>query len=364
MKKVFVIIGVIFGLALFGWSILYFVKQSKKDTILYETVRTKIKTIVKDTRATGVVEPREEIEVKPQVSGIVDKLYVEAGDIVTKGDLIATIKIIPSMSNLSSAENRLSKADVALKNAKKIYIRQKELLNKGVVSQSDFEQFELNYLTAIEEKDGAEESLQIIRDGYAKGSTSSNNNIKATISGTILEVPVEIGKSVIETNTMNDGTTIVSIANMDDLIFRGNVDESEVGKLKEGMPLEINIGAIDDKVFTANLEHIAPKGTEESGSIQFEIKAGLNQVDSTVIRAGYSANASIVLMKQDNVMSIEERILQFDENDKPFVEIKKDKLIFEKQYVDLGLSDGVNVQIINGLTLEDEIKVWNKPKAN
>jgi HlyD family secretion protein len=364
MKKVFVGFGVLILIAIFGWSVNYFLKQSKSEKVSFETIKPSKKTIIKDTRATGVVEPREEIEVKPQVSGIIEKLFVEAGDLVKKGDLVATIKVIPSMANLSAAENRLSKARVALKNSKKVYDRQKELLIKGVVSQSEFEQFELNYFTAIEEEEGAEENLQIIRDGYAKGSTTSNTNIKATITGTILEVPVEIGKSVIETNTMNDGTTIVSIADMDDLIFRGNVDESEVGKLKLNMPLEITIGAIDDKVFDAKLEHIAPKGTEESGSIQFEIKAGLKKLDSVVIRAGYSANASIVLMKKDSVLSIEERILQFDENDEPFVEIKKAENNFEKMYVKLGVSDGVNVQITNGLTLDDEVKVLNNSKLN
>lgn len=328
----------------------------------YTTQMASEMDIVKKSVATGSVVPRKEILIKPQVSGIIKEIYVEAGDTVSEGDLIAKVKVIPDMVSMNNAENRLNRAKISLENSNQDYNRNKSLLDQGVISQADFQPFELARKQAQEELSAAEDNLQIIKDGVAKRSGSSSNTlIRATISGMVLDVPVEEGNSVIEANTFNEGTTIASLADMQDLIFEGNVDESEVERLQPGMELIVRIGAIEGREFPASLEYISPKGVELNGAIQFEIRAAVNLEEGEFIRAGYSANADVVLDKRTNVLAISEALVQFDEERKPYVEVKTGENTYERKDVELGLSDGINVEVLSGVTKEDEIKVWNRP---
>ncbi|MEO1448567.1 MAG: efflux RND transporter periplasmic adaptor subunit, partial [Bacteroidota bacterium] len=260
---------------------------------------------------------------------LIEKLYVEAGDPVKKGDLIASIRIIPDMVTLNNAENRVRRAKIALEQAKREYDRSKALKEDGVVAEANYQEVETNYLNSQEELNAAEDNLQLIRKGSTKRSgKTANTNVRATISGMVLDVPVEEGNSVIEANTFNDGTTIAIVANMDEMIFEGKVDESEVGKIKTGMALLLTIGAIESETYTAMLEHISPKGIEENGAIQFEIRAAVNLKEGQFIRAGYSANADIVLERRDQVLTIPESLLQFGKNDTPYVEVETSSQIF------------------------------------
>ncbi len=362
MKTVLKILIILFFAAIIAVTVIFLVKKSKKTPEIFETSTAVETTIINKTVATGSVVPRKEIEIKPQVSGIIEKIYVEAGDTIVSGDLIAKVKIIPNMVSLNNAESRLNKAELSLQNLTKEYKRQKQLYEKNVVSESVYLQYDLEYKQAKEEVDAAENNLQLIKEGITKKSASATNTlIRSTISGMILDVPIEEGNSVIESNTFNDGTSIAIIANMDDMVFEGKVDESEVGKIKEGMPLILTIGAIENESFEATLEYIAPKGVNENGAIQFEIRADVNLKKDQFIRAGYSATADIVLDSRENVLAINESLLQFDQTtNKPFVEIEKGEQQFERVDVELGLSDGINVEVLSGLTKDDKIKVWNK----
>jgi len=349
-----IIIGV------FGYTIYYLYNKSKTKPVLYDTTMAFETTIIKKTVATGSVDPRKEIEIKPQVSGIIQELYVEAGEMVKKGDLIAKVKIIPNMVNLNNAESRLKRSKINLKNARINLERQKELFNNKVIAKVQLEEFELIYNTAIEEKNASEDNLALIKEGQTKDSKKPTNTIiRSTIDGMVLDVPVKIGNSVIESNTFNPGTTIANVADMSDMIFEGNIDETEVGKIKEGMPLIMTIGAIENVKFNATLEHISPKGVEENGAIQFKIKANVKLQDDEFIRAGYSANADIVLGKVENVLAIKESLLKF-EDDTTYVEVEVAPQQFEKRLVETGLSDGINIQIKSGLTKEDKIKATIK----
>jgi HlyD family secretion protein len=357
MKTFFRIFIIVVILGVFVFTIYFLYNKSQAKPVVFETATAFIAdSIVKKTVATGSVVPRKEIEIKPQVSGIIDKIYVEEGDMVKNNDIIARIKIIPNMVNLNNAESRLNRAKIAYDDAKRDFNRQKDLLDQGVIAAAEFEDFEVAFNQAKEELDAAENNLQLIREGQTKSTMETTNTlVRSTIDGMVLDVPVEIGNSVIESNTFNEGTTIASIADMSDMIFEGKIDETEVGKIKLGMPLRLTIGAIDDVTFGAELEHIAPKGVEENGAIQFEIKAMVFLNESNFIRAGYSANADIVLEQVDSVMAIQENLLQF-ENDSAFVEIETDPQVFEKRFVTTGLSDGINIQILEGLSMEDKIK--------
>jgi len=351
-----VIVGLIFG------TMFFLYQKSKKKPILYEIKSPFISNVVKKTVATGSVVPRKEILIKPQVSGIIDEIYIEAGKYVKKGDLIAKIRIIPNMVELNNAESRLNKAKNNFDDAKTVYERQKKVYEQGVIPEAEFQQYKLNYTNAKEEVEAADANLQLIKEGVSKklGSTT-NTLIRSTISGMVLDVPVEVGNSVIESNNFNEGTTIASIADMGEMIFKGKVDETEVGKLKIGMPLILSIGAIEDTKFDAALEDIAPKGKEENGAIQFEIKAAVKLKKDVFIRAGYSANADIVLERKDSVMVIPESLIKFEKDgDSAYVEIEKQPQIFEKRYIKTGLSDGVNIEIKEGLSIKDKIKGQQK----
>lgn len=358
MKKtiIFSIVGIAFIAVL-----LYFVKNNKKTVEVYETETAFKATIVDKTVATGKVLPLEEVEIKPNISGIIDKIYLEEGDIVKKGDLIATVKVVPNEQSLNSAKGRISSVQIQVNNAKISYDRSKTLLSRGVISKQDFENTELVYDRAKQDLRNAQNDYQIIKKGSIGGSGSANTNIRATTSGMLLEIPVKEGYQVIQANNFNAGTTIASIADMSKMIFEGQVDEADVGKLEKDTDILVSLGAIEDKKFPAKLNFIAPKGTEVQGAVQFKIKADVSLDNDYFVRAGYSANAEIVLEKRDSVMSIRESILQFDkDSEKPYVEIKTGENEFEKREIEIGLSDGVNVEVLSGITNEDELKIWNK----
>jgi HlyD family secretion protein len=354
---------ILIGLLVLGalWAAVFFIKSNSKSSIVYETSQPFKANIEKKTVATGKVIPEDEIEIKPQISGIIEKIYLEEGVKVKAGDLIAVIKVVPNEQTLNQANGRVRNAELALNNTKIEYDRNKLLFDKGVISSQDFNTLQLNYNQAEQELKNARADYQIIRRGSAGGSSSANTNIRATVDGTILEIPVEEGDQVIQANNFNDGTTIASIADLSKMIFEGKVDEGEVGKLKIGMPLKISLGAIEGEEFDANLKFIAPKGVEETGAVQFRIEGDVEVNDDVLIRAGYSANASLVLDRRDSVMVVPEALLQFDKKtDKPYVEVATGEQEFERRDIEIGISDGVNVEILSGLTEEDKVKQWNK----
>ncbi len=357
MKKFFKILLLVVLVAVVGWVVFYLYNQTKKNPIVYETETPEVTDIVKKTVATGSVVPRKEIEIKPQESGIIKEIFVEPGDVLKKGDLIAKIQIIPEMVQVNSAESQLNKAKIAFNNAEVEYKRKKELYDNGVIAESEFQTEEMNYKNAKVDLQTAENNLQLIKEGVTKSMGAQTNTIiKATIEGMVLDVPVEVGNSVIKSNSFNDGTTIAILADMGQMIFEGMIDETEVGKVKEGMDLVLSIGAIEDETFDAKLEYISPKGVEENGAIQFEIKAAVNLKDGQFIRAGYSANADIVLDKRDSVLAINEKLLTFS-NDTAYVEVEVGDQIFEKKAIKTGLSNGIQIEVESGLTKEDKVKV-------
>ena len=349
-----VILGALFATA-------YFIKTNNKSVIEYDTESAIIADIEKKTVVTGKVIPEDEVEIKPQIQGIIEGLFVKEGDLVQTGDLLAKIKVVPNEQNLNSARGRLQNSKIVLNNAKIEFDRNQDLLKKGIISRQQFQNVELQYNQALQSVSNAESDLEIIRSGSAGGAASANTNIRATVPGTILEIPVEEGFQVIASNSFNAGTTIATIADMKKMIFEGKVDEAEVGKLRVGMPLEVNLGAIEDQSLDAELKFIAHKGNEEQGAVQFIIEADLFLNDSLFIRAGYSANASLVLERKDSIMAISEALLQFDrETEKPYVQVLIGEQEFERRDVEIGISDGVNVEVVSGITMEDKIKVWNK----
>lgn len=364
-KTTKIILFSIFGI-LFLTVMIWFAKKNSKSPIEYTTEKAFKATIINKAVATGKVIPEEEIMVKPQIPGIIETIYLKEGDKVKKGDLIATVRVVPNIQSLNSAKGRVANVEIQLKNAEIIYKRNKDLYEKGVISKADFEKFELSYSQAKQDLKNALSDLDIIKKGSTSGLGGvANTNIRATMSGVILEIPVKEGDQVIQSNSFNAGTTIASIADLAKMIFEGQVDEAEVGKLKKGTILKVSLGAIDDKEFEAKLNFIAPKGTEVNGAVQFKIKADVKLDNKYFIRAGYSANASIVLERRDSVLSIKESLLKFDKKtEKPYVEVKVADQKFERRDLKLGLSDGINVEVLKGITVKDEIKVWNKAKKD
>ncbi len=362
MKRVIFIIAAFLILALLGYTLYFLYGKSQEKPVSYNTERPTVANIIRKTVATGSVIPRKEIEIKPVVSGIINEIYVQPGQEVKVGDLLARIKVIPDMVTLNNAENRLERAQIALDNAMIDYERSKKLYEDKVISYADFQPLDLARRNSLAELDGAEDALKIIKEGVSKrNSAAANTLIRSTISGMVLVVPVEVGNSVIEVNNFNEGTSIATIADMSDLIFEGKVDESEVGKLKEGMSLILTIGAIENEEFKAVLEYIAPKGVEENGAIQFEIKAAVDLRDNQFIRAGYSANANVVLDRRDNVLSISESLVQYEGDSIAYVEVAIGEQRFERRNVRLGLSDGIRVEVLDGVKEGEDIKKWNQP---
>lgn len=357
LKKIgigLLIVGVLFASA-------FFIKSNSKSSIVYETETLKIETIEEKIVATGKVLPEDEVNVVPQIAGIIEEIFVEEGDEVFAGDLIAKIKVVPNEQTLNSAEGRVKSAQIIMKNSKIEFERNRALFEKEIISEQEFNSSELRYNQDMQNLDNAESDLQIIKLGSAGGSTITNTNIRATVSGTILEIPVKEGDQVIQANSFNSGTPIATIADLNKMIFEGQVDEGEVGKLQIGMPLIVTLGAIEDKEYDAKLRLIAPKGTEIAGAIQFKIEGDVYLDDEFVVRAGYSANASIVTDKKVDAISISEALLQYDsKSKKPYVEIEISDQKFEKREVKLGISDGVNAELISGVKQSEKIKVWNK----
>jgi HlyD family secretion protein len=342
---------------IFIGTLVFLYKKSRPKLVIYETVSPSVSTLIKKTVATGYIVPRKEIEIKPQISGIIEKIYIVPGQTIHTGDLIAKVRVIPNMVQLNEAESRLNKAKINLDDTRTVYDRQKKVYEQGVIPLADFQNYKVAYENAIEELEAADNYLQIVRDGVnSKIGETTNTLIRSTINGMVLNVPVEEGNSVIETNNYNEGTTIASVADMGEMIFKGRIDETEVGKLKLGMKIILTMGAIEKNKFEAELEYISPKGNSENGSIQFEIKAKIHQRKDLFIRSGYSANADIVLDRRDSVLAIGESQLNF-QGDSTYVELETKPQMFEKRFVKTGLSDGVNIEILSGLTKKDKVKV-------
>ena len=355
MKKFGKIMLVVLVAAIFIGTFAYLFQRSKPKETQYQEVVPEMGSISKSTVVTGKIQPRDEVNVKPQINGIVAELYKKAGETVQQNEVIAKLKVIPDMSQLSSAQSRVRLAEVNLKQAQTNYKREKELFDKNLVSAEEFEKVSQALQQAQEERSIAQETLEIVRDGVSSSNKSGSTTlVRSTISGLILDIPVKVGNSVTMSNTFNDGTTIATVANMDDLIFDGNIDETEVGRLHVGLPVRISVGALQDVHFDAALEYISPKATESNGTNLFEIKASVKVPAGVTIRSGYSANAEIVLEQADNVLTVAESAIQW-EGDSTFVYIKAADG-WDKRPVETGLSDGVNIEIKNGLTEGETVR--------
>ncbi|HEX6850155.1 MAG TPA: efflux RND transporter periplasmic adaptor subunit [Candidatus Polarisedimenticolaceae bacterium] len=367
MKKVLSVLAALALAAVFVGTIAYLWKKSRKPPEVWETASPFVTDIVSKTVATGSVVPRKEVEIKPQVSGILEALLVEPGDVVRRGDVLARIRVVPNMASLAAAENRVARARIDLENAEREFERQRLLREEGILSDETFRRTELERSRARAEVQAATDTLDVVLKGTTKrAGDTSNTLVRATVDGTVLDVPAEEGRSVIESNTFNDGTTVATLADMSELVFEGKVDESEVGKLRPGMSLVLTIGAIEGKSFAATLEYIAPKGKEENGAIQFEIRAALSKDPGALIRANYSANADIVLDRRDKVLAIDEGLLKF-EGAQAWVEVETAPQRFERRDVRTGLSDGISIEILEGLTEKDRVKskaVTAAPRAS
>ena len=388
----------------------YFQTKDGNDMAKIELTKPTLDNVIKKTVATGTIRPRKEVNIKPQVSGVVDRLYVEAGELVKKGQKIARIKLVPSEVNINNAQSSVQLANIRYKesqrelerqrnvfaqkldienarvsfeNAEKEETRQKALFKDGVISELDYNQFKLNLnlrkaelqnakitsdnvLKQFEadvdirrqELEAARDNLALLREGATKNSKQISNVVVSTVNGMVLDIPVEEGSSVIERNNFNEGTNIASVADMSSLIFEGNVDESDVGKLKEGMPLELTVGAIENETFKALLEYIAPKGVTEEGTVKFEVRAAIQPTTETFLRAGYSASGDIILARKDSVIVINERdLITSKDSDSTFVQLKVSDDNFKKTEVKIGLSDGILVEVVNGLDTTQQIKV-------
>lgn len=359
-------VGFVFVSAWLGY---YFYSKNQSGDEVFETEKPTTTDIIEKAVATGSIVPRQEVEIKPQASGVIEDLYVEAGDIVHKGQLIAHVRVVQNLDGLNrdqiqinSARGDLDAAQVNYQNAERELQRQKQLFDQGVISEQEYNSFQLDYNVRRDALKAAEANLNLVRTGAVQRSGGVTNAIYSTVDGVVLDVPVKVGSSVIERNTMNEGTTVASIANMNTIVFEGQIDESEVGKLKVGMDLNLTIGALPDKVFKAKLEYISPKGTEEEGAIKFDIRAKLLLQEGDYLRAGYSANADIVLEKKDNILAVKESLLQF-KGDTAYVEVLTSKTPqkFEERILETGISDGINIEVKKGLKKEEEVKV---PKGN
>ena len=352
------IIAAIVALIFIGTFVFLWQKSQPKE-IVYNEFTPKKEDIQKTTVITGKIEPRNEVNIKPQISGIITDLYKEAGDLVNAGDVIAKVKVIPDMSQLSSAEARVRLAEINLQQAQVNFNREESLYNQKLVSADEYDKVKQSLQQAKEEKVAAIDALQVVRDGVSQANAKASSTlIRSTISGVILDIPVKVGNMVILSNNFNDGTTVASVANMNDLIFRGNIDETEVGQLVSNMPMKITVGALQDLKFDANLEYISPKAVESNGANQFEIKAAVKLAEGGKIRSGYSANAEIVLASAVKVLSVPESAIEFS-GDSTFVYIIKGEgkeKTYERTQVTTGLSDGVNIEIKKGLTDKDKVR--------
>ena len=348
------ILGLLFAIA-------YFVRTNSTSAIEYDTTTAFTSSIQKTSVVTGTVIPEDEVEIKPQLNGIISEIMVEEGDMVNNGDLIAIIKVVPDERSVYGAQSQVNAAELNVKNAERQMQRAEELFSKQIISQQEYEDAELRFNTAKENLQAAQNDLEIIRKGSVSGSSTANTNIRATITGTILEIPIKLGDQVIAANSFNSGSTVAIIADLNMMIFEGQVDEAEVGRLEVGQDLSVSMAAIPDKEFLAKLKFVAPKGTEAGGAVQFKIEADLTLDESTFIRAGYSANGTLVVDNRQDIMVIPEALLQFDRKTSvPYVEVETSNQNFERRDITIGLSDGIKVEILDGLEMTDKIKIWNK----
>ncbi|AVM57351.1 efflux transporter periplasmic adaptor subunit [Bacteroides heparinolyticus] len=345
--------------ALFIWTFVFLYQKSRPKVVVYETVIPEVTDLEKTTVATGKVEPRDEVLIKPQISGIISEIYKVAGQSIKKNEVIAKVKVIPELGTLNSAESRVRLAGINATQAETDFARTQKLYKDKLISAEEYEKGEVAVRQAREELQTAKDNLEIVKEGITKNSASfSSTLIRSTIDGLILDVPIKVGNSVIMSNTLNDGTTIASVANMNDLIFRGNIDETEVGRVHEGMSVKLTIGALQNLSFNAILEYISPKGVEQNGANQFEIKAAISAPDSVQIRSGYSANAEIVLERAQKVLALPESTVEFS-GDSTFVYVMTDSIPaqkFERRPIKVGMSDGIKIAIKSGITAKDKIR--------
>lgn len=360
MKKYFKYILMALVAVIFIGTFVFLYIKSQPQPEVYDEFTLQRMDIRKTTVVTGKIEPRNEVNVKPQISGIITEILKEAGKTVQEGEVIAKVKVIPDMGSLSAAQSRLRLAEINRKQAQTDYDREKTLFDKGLVAADEYDKIAQALRQAREEVNAAQDNLEVVRDGVSKSNASASSTlIRSTITGLILDIPVKVGNSVILANTFNDGTTIATVANMNDLIFRGNIDETEVGRLSTGMTMKITIGALQDLKFDARLEYIAPKATDQNGANQFEIKAAVNlPSNATNIRSGYSANAEIVLAEAKNVLAVQESAIEFDGDDTYVYVIKGegDKQTYERRKVQTGISDGINIEIRSGVKPNERIR--------
>lgn len=355
MKKFiwYAVLGLI--TVVFIGTAVFLYNKSQEKPVIYTSDAVFKTTIIKKTVAVGKVIPRREVEIKSQVSGVVEKLYVVAGQNVNKGDIIAKITLAPNMVMLNQAESQLETAKINLQNATDEYERQKKLFADKLISTSEYNKFLLNYDLQKEAVTSAENNLLLMKSGATKKSDKVSNMIPATVTGMILDLPFKEGAFVVETSSFGAGTTIATLADMNDMIFEGMVDESEVGKIREGMELVLDVGALEGEPFTAILEYISPKGVTDQGTIKFQIRAAVKLSEKLFLRSNYSANADIVLDKKENVVAINEGNLIVEEKAQ-FVELETGLQKFEKREVKTGISDGINIEILEGLKEGDKIK--------
>jgi HlyD family secretion protein len=357
MKKLLsILLGLVVVMTI-GGAFVYLYKTSQAKPVVFQTEQPEVTDITKKTVATGSIVPRHSVDVKPKVTGVLSELYVEAGKAVKQGDPLGKVTIIPEAQALNTAESAVRSGQIALDNAKRELDREENLFKQGVVAEAELFKFRTDYAMARQSLDSASSNLQLVKDGATRAQGKSSSLIvTATVDGTVIDVPVKVGFSVIQANSFNPGTTIATIADMDDMIFDGRVDESEVAKIKEGMKLKIKIGAIEKDRFDGTLEFIAPQGKEQDGAIQFEIKAAIAQKAGVFIRAGYSANADIVLEEKKQVLALREALVQYD-HDKPYVETEAAPQTFVRHDVKLGLSDGIKVEVLSGVAPADRVKI-------
>ena len=360
MKRYFKFILMALVAVIFVGTFVFLYIKSQPQPVVYDEFAPKRMDIRKTTVITGKIEPRNEVNVKPQISGIITEILKEAGETVEQGEVIAKVKVIPDMGSLSSAQSRVRLASINERQARTDYDREKTLYDKGLVSADEYDKIAQTWRQAKEEVKAAQDNLEVVRDGVSRSNASESSTlIRSTITGLILDVPVKVGNSVILSNTFNDGTTIATVANMHDLIFRGNIDETEVGRLAQGMTMKITIGALQNLKFDARLEYISPKATDQNGANQFEIKAAVNvPAGGQQIRSGYSANAEIVLAEAKNALSVPESAIEFSGDDTYVYVIKGsgDNVTYERRKVKTGLSDGLNIEIKSGLTPKERVR--------
>lgn len=364
MKKM--IIASLVAIVFIGTFVFLWIKAQPQPKV-YDEFTPTVADLRKTTVLTGKIEPRNEVNIKPQISGIITELMKEAGQTVQAGEVIAKVKVIPDMGQLSSAQSRLRLAEINLKQARTDYEREKVLFDKGLVSADEYDKIHQAYNQAREERSAAQDNLEVVRDGVSSSNANASSTlVRSTVTGVILDIPVKVGNSVILSNTFNDGTTIATVANMNDLIFRGNVDETEVGQVNVGMPMTITVGALQDLKFNARLEYISPKAVEANGANQFEIKAAVQVPEKTGVRSGYSANAQIVLAEALHVLTVPESAIHFEGNNTYvyLVQGKGKNKTYQRRNVKVGLSDGVNIQIKSGLTTNDRVRGLERVEEN